>query len=123
MAKQTKTLRNEILKLIAHNRAMMDRKEGHPVMNPRSLDDWATIIKESSKDLELAAMAGQELQSLVIALSLATMSTACLEEHLGKKIDELMPEVNMKVVEALDLAIGEILQTQKNTGDAATSPA
>lgn len=123
MAKQQKTLRTEILKLIAQQRAKMDRHGEHPAMNPRSLDDWANIIKEASKDLELCAMAGQKTQTLAIALSLATMCTTCMEEHLGNKIHDLMPEAEMDVLEALDIALSEVFETNKNTGDAATSPA
>jgi len=118
-----KTLRTEILELIAQGRKEMEATEGHVVMNPRSLNEWATRIKELSKDIELGALARQDIQVLNMLLDMATICTAAIEEHLGKKIDELMPVFKMDVEKALKEAKTQVFTINKNTGDAATSPA
>lgn len=123
MTKSPKTLRTEILELIGQARREMDLKEGHVCMNPHSPDDWATRLKELSKDIELSAVARQDMQLLNQVLEMATLCVACLEEHIGYKMDELMPEFEMHVSAALNGATETIFSIKKNTGDAATSPA
>ncbi len=123
MNKEIKTLRTEILELIAQGRKEMEVKEGHVVMNPHSLNEWATRIKELSKDIEVSAFCVQDIIMLNQVLELATICTACIEEHLGHKIDELMPVFEMRVEKALEEAKTTIFTIDKNTGDVGASPA
>ncbi len=122
MDKELKTLRQEIIDLIYQNRIEMEEREGHVIMNPQSLDQWATRIKELSKDIELGALARQDLQVLNMLIEMAVFCLAATEEHLGKKIDELMPVFKMDVEKAVKEAKTQVFTIHKKTGDATTPP-
>lgn len=80
----------------------MDERGEHIHLNPKSKGDWSTEFTERSKDIDLAALAGQDMQYLNQVLELATRCVACLEEHIGYTLDELMPEFEMCIEDTLE---------------------
>lgn len=122
--KNIKTLREEIIEMVLADLAQMEEKEGPAILNPRTLNHWAVKIKEQSKDIQLSSLGMQDYRFLNQVLELAVFCHACLEEHIGKKIDELMPAAGMEIDQAITEAKELIAKNGiKSAGGAATPPA
>lgn len=75
------TSRTSILNSIDEYRGMKDRLEGTVLMNPKSVEEWAALLRKELEMAERHASYGQNTHAMNSIFRMAGQCVGCLEEH------------------------------------------